>query len=132
MKAASKSRLSNTMGGQVVVLTMVMLPCYVLVLLVAWRLQGEDVLGMVTKLAGVCYGATILAIAGEHWFAVRHSALLGLGWAMAFRTGVPLAAALILLFQGGPLAKAWFFCYLGLFYAVALTVHSVLSYRAIK
>jgi hypothetical protein len=132
MQSAWKRWLLCTFGGQAIVLTLAMAPCVLLALMLAWLLQGREVLGMVAITAGICYAATLVAMTGEHWFAVRHFALLGIFWAMAFRTGIPLVAAVLLMIRGGPLAKPWIICYLGAFYLVALTVHLALSYYSIN
>jgi hypothetical protein len=52
-------------------------------------------------------------------------------WAIAFRTGLPLAAVLVLLIHGVPLPKPWIICYLGVFYVICLSIHSALTYCSV-
>jgi hypothetical protein len=131
MLVSLKRWLLCTIGGQVGILTLIMLTASAVVMVLAWWLQGLEILRLVAIAAGVCYIAAIIALVGERWFAAHQLTLMGLGWAMAFRTGVPLAAALALLARGGPLVTPWIICYLGVFYLIALTVHVVLSYRSL-
>jgi hypothetical protein len=129
MQNDSKSRWSSGLGGQTATLTLVMLIGLLPVTAFAWWMHGTTACGEVLKIAGACYIATLIAIVGEHWFALRRFLMVGMLWAMAFRTGVPLVLALILLIQGGPLTKLWMIGYLGFFYIIALAAHVVLTYN---
>ena len=46
---------------------------------------------------------------------------------MLVRMGIPLGAALLVVFRGGPLADAGFLYYLVVFYLVTLTVETFLA-----
>jgi hypothetical protein len=131
LHATSKRWLRCTIWGQAVVLTVVLAPVCIAALMLAWRMHGRGAAGAVAVLAAACYFATIFAMVGEHWFAVQRLPLVGMLWAIAFRTGFPLAAVLVLLIHGVPLPKLWIICYLGIFYVICLSTHCGLTYCSV-
>jgi hypothetical protein len=120
----------QTLAGQMIVLTAVMLLLYAVVASLAVWLQRTGTLGIAAAMAAVCYGAAALALLGDGYFAARRLPAVGLYWAMAIRTGVPLIALMLMKLAGGPFAEFAAVCYLITFYFGALVVQVALSYLA--
>ncbi len=77
---------------------------------------------------GVCLVAAWTALVLSEPFRKPQRMLALLHAGMIIRMGVPLTVALIVFFRGGPLADAGFLYYLIVFYVVALTVETFLSW----
>lgn len=123
--------LSNLRNRSVVfraaVLGIVVLVAFAMIGPVAVRLGGSVALAAASLAAALCLtGATVALVVGNFLRGPRH-ALAALAAGMAVRMGVPLAPALAIHLQGGPLAEAGLLYYLLVFYPVTLAVETALS-----
>ena len=110
-----------------VVLGIVVLVVFAMTGPVAVRLGGSVALTAALLAAALCLaGATVALVVGNFLRGPRH-ALAALVASMAVRMGVPLAPALVIHLQGGPLAEAGLLYYLLVFYPVTLAVETALS-----
>jgi hypothetical protein len=77
--------------------------------------------------AGVCTGGALLAIWIDHFFSDQKFALSTLLIGMSINMGIPLALALAVQFQDGPMRQAGFIYYLLFFYLLTLSARTILS-----
>ena len=77
---------------------------------------------------GICLLAAWVALTLSEPLRRPQSVLTLVHVGMMARMGIPLAAALIVYFRGGPLADAGFLYYLIVFYPVTLTAETFLSW----
>ncbi len=94
---------------------------------VAWRLGGAAGVAAATLAASLCLAGAVLALLAGHRLREPRQAGTALLAAMAARTGIPLAAALVIHLRGGLLADAGLLYYLLVFYPVTLTAETLLS-----
>ena len=109
------------LGGVVLVATAAILP-------LGWAITGNR-MGIFTgaTAAGACLLGTWIALFLSEPLRRPQYMLALVLVGMMIRMGIPLAAALIVFFLGGPLADAGFLYYLVVFYAVTLSVEIYLS-----
>jgi hypothetical protein len=108
------------LGVVVVMAAAVILP-------LGWAISGNQT-GLVAGVAagGVCLLAAWIALGLGDTLRKPQQILALVIVGMMTRMGIPLAAALIVYFCGGPLADAGFLYYLILFYPVTLTAETLL------
>jgi hypothetical protein len=131
MESDSKRGWQHASGGQILVLTAVMLAIAALVAIAALCWRGKEMTNVALTVAAICYAASVLAILSENLLGGQNR-LFGLLLSMAIRTGIPMGAAIFMKFAGGNYAKPEAIAYLLVFYFGALTTHVFLSYRAMN
>jgi hypothetical protein len=131
MESAKKCRWLHTFGGQIAVFTGAMLLLAGTLIAVVWHWHGSEMAGVAAVLAGICYAASALAFLGERALG-RQAALAGMVASMAFRTGIPLAAVIVMKLSGGRFAEPEAIAYLLILYFGALMAHVVISYGSLK
>lgn len=80
----------------------------------------------------VCLGAGLIAIIFLALFRNPQQAFHGVGLAMLFRMGIPMAVGVSLTKLGGPLAEAGVFEMIVGFYLVGLLVETLLAVRLVS
>jgi hypothetical protein len=117
----------QTLAVRVAVLAAALIAVYLSAILPAWHFAGPNALAAATLAGLACLVGFALALAAGEPYRATDRILHGMFWAMAFRMGVPLAAALVVHFHAGDLAGAGFFGWLVGFFEVGLAVEVFLS-----
>jgi hypothetical protein len=94
---------------------------------VAYHLGGSTSVAAATVAWALCLAGALVALWISHALRGPELALPALLVSIATRTGIPLVAGAIIHLQSKPLAEAGILYYLIVFYAVTLTVETVLS-----
>lgn len=82
--------------------------------------------------AGICWLGAVIALVVTALTRGAQSGGYGLLLGIAFRTGIPLVASMMLKEQGGPLAEAGVFGMIVVYYLITLTSETLLAMRLIQ
>jgi hypothetical protein len=119
------------MLGKLTILGGVMLAATAIILPIGWTVSHSPVgIRAGAEAAGVCLLAAAAALIVTMKLTRPGQLLLSLTVGMSLRMGIPLAAAMLVHFSGGPLADAGFVYYIVAFYGVALTSEIIVSLPA--
>jgi hypothetical protein len=106
--------------------------CGLLTYFYAWSGFGRD--GIVASVSAglVCWAGAGLAMTASYFFRQPDRALALTAVGMALRMGLPLVAVIVVMLQGGPLARAGFAICILAYYAVALVVETWLTVKLVS
>jgi hypothetical protein len=98
----------------------------------AWPTYGRDGVLASASAAMVCWVGAGLAMTASNLFRQPERALALTAVGMALRMGLPLVAVMVVMVQGGPLARAGFVVYILAYYIVALVVETGLTVKLVS
>ncbi len=118
----------RSLAVRIMFLAVAVLAIAAVILPLAWVISGNQG-GVIAgaAAAGVCLLAASIALGVSEPLRRPQDVLALVLVGMMIRMGIPLAAALIVVFRGGPLADAGFLYYVVVFYAVTLVAETFLS-----